>query len=85
LLELLERNPHPNVTRYHSYEVLQGRIVGLVLKVLKRYRCALEGFMNNGEHDLDMELAFDGIMSAGRHLHALQLAYLLRLSGPIFV
>lgn len=71
MLELLERDPHPNIMRYHSCQVHRSRILGLVLE---RYPYTLEERMRNGGHDLNLKVGFDGIKSGMGH-HSLRLAH----------
>lgn len=72
VLEQIERNPHPNIVRYHGCQVHRGRIVGLVLE---RYPCTLEERMHNGGGDVNLDAGFDGLKSGVMHLHSLGLAH----------
>lgn len=69
-LELLLRNPHPNLIQYHGCKVCRGRIVGLVLK---RYRGTLEEYMKRG--NVISLASFNGIKLAVQHLHSLGYAH----------
>jgi serine/threonine protein kinase len=72
VLEFLQRNPHPNVIRYHGCQIHRGRIVSLLLE---RHPYTLEERLRNGGHDLDLVLGFAGIKSGVSHLHSLGLAH----------
>ncbi|KAF2763065.1 hypothetical protein EJ05DRAFT_24446 [Pseudovirgaria hyperparasitica] len=72
MLEQIQRNPHPNIIRYHGCQVYRGRITGLVLE---RYPFTLEERMRNGGGDLNLAVGFDGLKSGVMHLHSLGLAH----------
>ncbi|KAF2106474.1 serine/threonine-protein kinase-like protein, partial [Lophiotrema nucula] len=72
ILELLRRNPHPNVVRYHSCLIERGRVVGIVLE---RYPMTLKQRLENGVRGFHIERCRSEITSAVSHLHSLGLAH----------
>jgi serine/threonine protein kinase len=72
ILELLKRNPHPNIVRYHGCLIKRGHVVGLVLD---RFPATLDQRLKNGVQNFNAELCMNGITSAARHLHSLGLAH----------
>lgn len=72
IFELLIRNQHPNIVRYHGSVIERGCIVGLVLD---RHPTTLEHRLQNGSRDFDVKLCINGITSAIEHLHSLGLAH----------
>src|SRR5579871_135103 len=71
-LELVSRNQHPNLIRYHGCIVERGRIVGLVLD---RHLTTLENRLEDGTKSFDTKLCMNCITSAVEHLHAFGLAH----------
>src|SRR3954463_3214979 len=71
-MELLLRNPHPNITRYHGCLVKRDRIVGIVLE---RYPMTLKHRLENGIGHFNVESCISKITSAVGHLHSLRLAH----------
>jgi serine/threonine protein kinase len=73
IMELLLRNPHPNIIRYHGCLIRRGRIVGLVLD---RYDMTLKQRLDRKMiRQLDVESFMTQIVSAIHHLHSLGLAH----------
>jgi serine/threonine protein kinase len=71
-LELLKRNPHPNIDSYHGCLIERGRIVGFVLD---RYPLTLEERLKHSAEKIDIETCMNKIVSAVNHLHSLGLAH----------
>ncbi|KAK3990777.1 kinase-like domain-containing protein [Cladorrhinum sp. PSN332] len=79
ILEILKKNPHPNIVTYHGVKVLerdgQQRITGLLLDKYPK------GDLDSLENDkalrdsLDKNVIMNGIESAVCHLHSLGLAH----------
>ena len=66
IMELLMRNPHPNIIHYHNCLIKRGRIVGLVLD---RCPMTLEHRQKSGLRDFNVEVCMSGITLAVKHLH----------------
>jgi len=72
IFEILLKNPHQNIIRYHGCVVKNGRIVGLVLD---RYPRNLEARMVDQSRPFEKELCMGKVKSATDHLHGLQVAH----------
>ena len=70
--ELLCRNPHLNIVRYHGCTVNRGRITGIVLD---RHPMTLEQRFQDETRDFSTESLFKDLESAVKHLHSLGLAH----------
>lgn len=70
-LELVMRNPHSNIVRYHGCVVKRGRIVGLVLD---RHPVTLQ-YRLDGPQNFNAKLCINSITSGVQHLHSLGLAH----------
>src|ERR1700760_801044 len=71
-MELLARNPHPNIVGYHGCLIKRGRIVGFLLD---RYPMTLEERLRHSTESIDTEVCMSKIESAVNHLHSLGLAH----------
>jgi serine/threonine protein kinase len=71
-MELLARNPHPNIVGYHGCLIKRDRIVGFVLD---RYPVTLEERLKYSTEIIDTETCMSKIESAINHLHSLGLAH----------
>ncbi|KAF2648603.1 hypothetical protein K491DRAFT_684560 [Lophiostoma macrostomum CBS 122681] len=80
-LELLQRNPHPNIVNYHGCIFVHDRIVGLALD---KYAQTLEQRVAHPtsrssslfpSRPLDVEICMQQIRAAVMHLHSLGLAH----------
>lgn len=67
-MEVLRRQPHPNIVGYHSCHMRRGYITGLMLD---RYPHDLEDYVRSGRQIHDKDLFMDSLESAIRHLHSL--------------
>lgn len=85
ILEILKRNPHPNIAKYVGCRVCNGRIVGICFV---RYCDTLQKRVNPGNHGKtafkyvdskyplkDREKFLSGAESGIRHLHSLGLIH----------
>ncbi|KAJ8108630.1 hypothetical protein OPT61_g8037 [Boeremia exigua] len=70
--EILLKNPHRNVVRYHGCTVKNGRITGLVLD---RYPKNLEARMADQSKPFRKDLCMERVKSATDHIHGLQFAH----------
>lgn len=71
-LEMLSRNPHPGVVRYHGCLVRRGFITGLVLD---RHVSDLKKYVREQKGPLDRVAFMEALESAIAHLHSLSLAH----------
>ncbi|KAF2842101.1 serine/threonine-protein kinase-like protein [Patellaria atrata CBS 101060] len=72
IMELLTRNPHPHIVRYHGCLIRRSRIVGLVFD---RYPDTLWHRLEKGAQGFNIEDCMSKITSAVHHLHSLGLAH----------
>ncbi|WPH04659.1 serine/threonine-protein kinase-like protein [Acrodontium crateriforme] len=72
VLELLAKNPHPNIARYHGCLIERGRIVGIAFDRLSRNL-----FDRVKQHDtpFDGAVCMASITSAVEYIHSLGLAH----------
>jgi serine/threonine protein kinase len=70
-LELLEKNPHPNLVRYSVCVIKRGRIIGFALT---KYLQMLQIRLKEDPTNFGTTAAMTGIESAVTHLHSLSLA-----------
>jgi serine/threonine protein kinase len=71
-MELLLRNPHPNIIRYHGCLIKRGRIVGLVLD---RLPVTLQHRLEKNAQHFDVGNCMRKMKSAICHLHSLGRAH----------
>lgn len=71
-MELLLRNPHPNIIKYHGCVIKRGRIVGLVLD---RLPMTLQHRLEKESKQFDVENCMRKMKSAICHLHLLGRAH----------
>jgi serine/threonine protein kinase len=72
-LELIRRNPHPNIAHFAGCVVGNNRIIGLALS---RYSVELgDRIKNNNSRPLNRALCIHGIVAGLKHLHSLGLAH----------
>jgi len=72
-LELIRRNPHPNIVHFAGCVVRSNRIIGLALT---RYSVELGKRIKNGaSRPLDRTSCIHGIVAGLKHLHSLGLAH----------
>jgi serine/threonine protein kinase len=71
-MELLLRNPHPHIVRYHGCLIKRGRIVSLVLD---RLPITLQHRLQKNAQHFDVEDCMNKIEAAVQHLHSLGLAH----------
>lgn len=71
-MELLLRNPHPHIVRYHGCLIKRGRIVSLVLD---RLPITLQHRLEKNAQPFDVEDCMNKIKAAVQHLHSLGLAH----------
>jgi serine/threonine protein kinase len=71
-MELLLRNPHPHIIRYHGCLIKRGRIVSLVLD---RLPVTLKHRLEENAQHFDVEDCMNKIKAAVQHLHSLGLAH----------
>lgn len=77
-LDIMRRNPHPNVVSLEGYDVRGGRISGLVVK---RYPVTLRDWIKNQDdksptkEPLDKVSAFKAILGGVAHIHSLGIAH----------
>jgi serine/threonine protein kinase len=71
-LEILMRNPHPHIVRYHGCIVERGYIVGIVLD---RHPTTLQYGLQDGPQNFDAKSCIDDVASGVKHLHSLELAH----------
>ena len=72
IFEILLKNPHRNIIRYHGCVVKNGRIMGLALD---RYPTNLEARMADQSRPFKKDLCMERVRSATDHLHDLQVAH----------
>lgn len=72
--EILARNPHPNVARYHGCLVRRERIIGMVLDRYPTTLLEKVGYAKDPS-DIDPDFIMESITSGIRHLHSLGLAH----------
>ncbi|KAF2789401.1 serine/threonine-protein kinase-like protein [Melanomma pulvis-pyrius CBS 109.77] len=72
IMELLLRNPHPHIVRYHGCLIRRHLIVGLVLD---RHPTTLQCRLEESAHDFNVENCMRKMTSAVCHLHSLGLAH----------
>ncbi|OCK94163.1 uncharacterized protein K441DRAFT_660433 [Cenococcum geophilum 1.58] len=72
VLELLKKNPHPNLVYYLGSVIKRGRIIGFALT---KYLQTIEARLRKDPASFDTIGAIKGIESAVEHLHSLGLAY----------
>lgn len=71
--EVIRRNPHPNIVRYHGCVVKRRRIIGMVLD---RYAVTLHERVEEGDYGpFDTEAYMAAIESGVEHLHSFNLAH----------
>ncbi|KAF1835928.1 hypothetical protein BDW02DRAFT_617493 [Decorospora gaudefroyi] len=71
-MELLLRNPHLHIVRYHGCLIKRGRIVSLVLD---RLPITLQHRLEKNSQHFDVEDCMNKIKAAVQHLHSLGLAH----------
>ncbi|KZZ99740.1 Protein kinase-like domain protein [Moelleriella libera RCEF 2490] len=71
-MEVLRRQPHPNIVGYHGCHVRRGCITGLVLD---RHLNNLGSYLKGGHAIQDKELFIESLESAIHHLHSLGWAH----------
>ncbi|RMZ70055.1 serine threonine- kinase [Pyrenophora seminiperda CCB06] len=71
-MELLLRNPHPYIVRYHGCLIKRGRIVSLVLD---RLPITLQHRFEKNVQHFNVEDCMNKIKAAVQHLHSLGLAH----------
>lgn len=77
-LDLMRRNPHPNVVRLEGYEVSEGNSSGLVLS---KYPVTLSERIKSqdkealGKEPLDKIPCFKGFLDGVAHNHCLRIAH----------
>jgi len=72
VLELLEKNPHPNLVHYLGSVIKRGRIIGFALT---KYLQTIEARLSEDPASFDTVGAMKGIESAVKHLHSLGIAH----------
>ena len=72
IFEILLKNPHRNIVRYHGCIVKHGRITGLALD---RYPTNLDIRMADQSRPFGKDLCMERIKSAIDHMHDLQFAH----------
>jgi serine/threonine protein kinase len=72
VLELLEKNPHPHIVRYHGCLIARDLVVGLVFD---RHPKTLYQRLQENDGSFDVKSCMDSITDATKHLHALGLAH----------
>jgi serine/threonine protein kinase len=72
IFEILLKNPHQNIIRYHGCIIKNGRIAGLALD---RYPTNLEARLADQSRPFKKALCRERIKSATDHIHDLQLAH----------
>jgi serine/threonine protein kinase len=72
VLQFLEKNPHPNIIRFHGCTVNRGRFTGLALE---RHSVILQYRHEDVPHPLDIGACMHGIRAGVQHLHSLGFAH----------
>lgn len=72
ILQLILRNPHPNIIRYYGCSVKRGRVTGIVLE---RHNVILQHRYEDDKRAFDIDSCIKGIRAGVRHLHSLGLAH----------
>ncbi|KAI9656023.1 MAG: hypothetical protein M1821_005084 [Bathelium mastoideum] len=71
-MQVISRNPHPNIVAFYGCRVRRGRITGLVLD---RYPYNLTEYVRNGVGAIDTEVFMRTLEAAIHHLHSLGWAH----------
>lgn len=72
ILEILKKNPHPNIVPYYGCVAKRGRITGIVLQ---RYYSILDHRFLRDASAFDVEAFEQGLKAALQHIHSLGLAH----------